>query len=961
MKHITIIIFFLVFLLCQTINAQKHHPSIQWVSIQSQHFIVHVDKEFDSLGLRILDICEESYLPVCQSLNYFPKFFQRKTHVVVHTQTDITNGFATILPVRMELFIVPTQENWMGSKENDLRTLIVHELTHTIHYRKRKWATSWLYPFLGDFTTIFNLNLPNWFTEGIAVKNETELTRGGRGRNPYFTMQMQAMMESDCRWDYESLNFPSRKRMPWGIWYVAGYHLVKNIDQAGLLDRFVSFPLDFDWAAHRKLKVKFDNVYENLSFDQFKIVQSIESEQIVENLKIADNYFSPRYVSPESVICYRYSFDHHPGFVMVHKESKKINPVLDRYILNYDNGFDIGEDFLVWAETDVDPFHWNREYSDLKKLDLNTNKISIITKNQRIYSPDISPDQLSLAAVATAVPNNKLVRVDIETGDAVTLLKVEKIQFYNPRWSDDGNLICFAVRNENFNQDIAIIDLQTNQWRLLYPSDPYHENSPVFSPDGKYVFYSSDRTGKFNIWVVEIETGKRWQVTDELYGAFTPDVSPQGELVFSSYCAKGFKLKTLYLDKNNWIEEGKITSHYEDCYSLNDTIEFEAHNNSTHYKINKYNPLKTLFYPQGWILGTGLQDYEGESLGLTWLSTDPLNRHNLLFFTGFNQQKKRFDWDVLYRYQKYFVEFQMNTYSVPQIDKVFADDFWTQKKGSAFELSIPAIVEYNNFYSFIYPFVGYKRHQLTFKELDSNISLNYEALNYGFSFQRLKMNRRDIKPQWGFSFYCEKEDSWPLFHKKEELKNDFLYLANQIYTPGFFNHHSFEFFFQFQKNLGNYGYYSYYITPTGYDEILYPYHGKFRFAYHFPISYLETGFDFFYGEIFTVPWYFFIANWSRHVLYVERISGNIFYECGLRKVSSLTFEDLVHQSISSVGLELNFLCDFFNVIPADIGYYVAYKNVDKQFTFGMRIDGLSIENANSKRKKCQSLYKWLKK
>ena len=67
--------------------------------------------------------------------------------------------------------------------------------------------------------------------------------------------------------------------------------------------------------------------------------------------------------------------------------------------------------------------------------------------------------------------------------------------------------------------------------------------APAWSPDGKRVAFSADRNGQFDIFEVELATGKVTNVTnDEIYDG-GPIYSPDGKsIVFSSVVQRGTHL-----------------------------------------------------------------------------------------------------------------------------------------------------------------------------------------------------------------------------------------------------------------------------------------------------------------------------------------------------------------------------------------------------------------------------------
>ena len=57
---------------------------------------------------------------------------------------------------------------------------------------------------------------------------------------------------------------------------------------------------------------------------------------------------------------------------------------------------------------------------------------------------------------------------------------------------------------------------------------------PRFTPDGRYLLWSSDRTGIYDVYAYELATAQLYQVTNVLSGAFQPVVSTDGsQLVYS--------------------------------------------------------------------------------------------------------------------------------------------------------------------------------------------------------------------------------------------------------------------------------------------------------------------------------------------------------------------------------------------------------------------------------------------
>lgn len=74
---------------------------------------------------------------------------------------------------------------------------------------------------------------------------------------------------------------------------------------------------------------------------------------------------------------------------------------------------------------------------------------------------------------------------------------------------------------------------QHKLWQLTF--EPGLESEPAWSPDGRFVAYSSDQSGNFDIWVRSVGEGNSIQVTSSPAHDWQPDWSPDGlSLVFRS-------------------------------------------------------------------------------------------------------------------------------------------------------------------------------------------------------------------------------------------------------------------------------------------------------------------------------------------------------------------------------------------------------------------------------------------
>ena len=126
-----------------------------------------------------------------------------------------------------------------------------------------------------------------------------------------------------------------------------------------------------------------------------------------------------------------------------------------------------------------------------------------------------------------------------------------------PSWSPHGKRIAFwGVSDTQGQRDIWTIDPeapQPKQTVVRVTSDPSLHWNPVWSPDGKYLYFGSDRDGSLNLWRIAMD-----EDSGKPTGALEPMALPaavsgnfgfskQGEMVFTT-ATRSYRLLALPFD-----------------------------------------------------------------------------------------------------------------------------------------------------------------------------------------------------------------------------------------------------------------------------------------------------------------------------------------------------------------------------------------------------------------------------
>lgn len=127
------------------------------------------------------------------------------------------------------------------------------------------------------------------------------------------------------------------------------------------------------------------------------------------------------------------------------------------------------------------------------------------------YHPTWSPDGSELVVssfgrdepTVRASPGGGLTKINISTGEKQDLAKVEA-SF--PTWSPNGHRIAYWFYTGTFGRrDIATIPAGGGEPVIVAPGFAVSNWNPVWSPDGKFLYFVSNKLGNMNFWRVRID------------------------------------------------------------------------------------------------------------------------------------------------------------------------------------------------------------------------------------------------------------------------------------------------------------------------------------------------------------------------------------------------------------------------------------------------------------------------
>jgi Tol biopolymer transport system component len=202
--------------------------------------------------------------------------------------------------------------------------------------------------------------------------------------------------------------------------------------------------------------------------------------------------------------------------------------------------------------------------------------------------PHWSPDgrQISLTGTAVGSGSFSLRLVNVDTGAMETAVAATAGRPWAARWTPSGRLLYtdgqmsagslagttgrllgvapgsnrplalfssadslgqFAVIDDNR----AVVESQVSRQNIVewtgVRSKPLSlgrasDRQPIYSPDGQWIVFSSDRAGNLDLWASSTSTGELRQLTDDSHDDWDPAFTAQGRLLWSSNRSGNFEI-----------------------------------------------------------------------------------------------------------------------------------------------------------------------------------------------------------------------------------------------------------------------------------------------------------------------------------------------------------------------------------------------------------------------------------
>jgi TolB protein len=160
--------------------------------------------------------------------------------------------------------------------------------------------------------------------------------------------------------------------------------------------------------------------------------------------------------------------------------------------------------------------------SQVFAYNLDSKQLFRLTNDKASYSyPAYSPDCSKIAVIRTETGGANA-GADVYLIDVASLAQTaftnDKAAFTesSPHWSPDGTQLTYSAypKDSPTNSDIIVRRADPSSTPLVVVKDPADDIDPIFSPDGKYLAFSSNRGGAYDIYILDQQTSTVFQLTN---------------------------------------------------------------------------------------------------------------------------------------------------------------------------------------------------------------------------------------------------------------------------------------------------------------------------------------------------------------------------------------------------------------------------------------------------------------
>jgi serine/threonine protein kinase/Tol biopolymer transport system component len=168
--------------------------------------------------------------------------------------------------------------------------------------------------------------------------------------------------------------------------------------------------------------------------------------------------------------------------------------------------------------------------NDLWRFEAGAARRSVASSTLSEFDAQLSPDARRIAfRTERSGRGAEIWTAGVDGNNPMRLTEPNAAGQGSPRWSPDGKLIAFDVGQSDGDSNVFVIEADGGRPQRISPTG-MHASLPAWSRDGAWVYFTSPRSGRREIYKIPRGGGQPTQVTSD--GGMAPFESPDGATLY---------------------------------------------------------------------------------------------------------------------------------------------------------------------------------------------------------------------------------------------------------------------------------------------------------------------------------------------------------------------------------------------------------------------------------------------
>jgi len=656
-------------------QVQYNHPELNWHSIETDHFKIHFHDETEQTAREAATVAETIYPHVTALYEYEPP---SKTHLVLIDPDDYSNGAAYYYDNKMVIWASPLDFELRGS-HRWLQNVITHEFTHIISLQKAMKAglsfpgayfqfmgyekekrKDVLYGFPNTLVSfpVPGTVVPPWLAEGVAqyMYEGADWDHWDSHRD----MILRDRSLNDNFLSFDEINTFGKRGIGNESTYNTGFAFCKYIavkygaEKLREIMEDLSDPFQFSIS---------DALFNVLGEDGFFIY-----ERFLESLNARYHLLTnPININPVSgnIIKDEGTFNAHPiwnpqgtGFAWLTNRNNDYFGQTELFFHDFKANEDkklmsgihsapswhpSGEK-IYYSKKSKFPNNNGSKYFDIYEFELATEKEVRLTIDARAFSPVYIPTDSSIAFLSTYDGGQNVFLYHFNSDSIEQLTHFDhRPMISSMAYNKNAHQLVFTTTEHHY-RNIQYYDFKSDSVGLLLNNELWDERDIQITSRGE-ILLSDDRTGIYNLFMINNADSTQGFITNVLGGAFMPNMNHKGQILYSLYDNGGYKIALL--DSINLMDDefiGYSPTYFLRNKSLNKPIISQNQQESTSYVDQ---------FPKMFILPKLMIDYGTVKPGFYFYSNEILDRINVFGGASLNNLNDA-DLFFIFEFRRFF-------------------------------------------------------------------------------------------------------------------------------------------------------------------------------------------------------------------------------------------------------------------------------------------------------------------